>query len=607
MIAPLQKLQKFVVDTIEIAKISYRASPILFFGLIGIQILLGLRPVVSAWVIKRLVDVLSSNLQGDVLAALIENMWFLLILQGLVITSGKFLADIQAYCREELGRKLTIITRTMIFDEINRMDGIRYFEQPEFYNMVDNASTGLTYGPPYMINKLSELAQQLVTLISFVGILLLLSPLLAFFVILASVPQLIGRIWMSRLNFLTHQSKTPKQRRRAYLSNILSRPDVIKDVRAYNASGYLFDEYMASTHDVHTLDRSNQVKQLWIKSGLNLIVGGVASGTFALVVRQAIQRIITVGDVTFYFSALVGVMGSLNSIADIISAINSYILFYDQYKKLEAMPNDLISSEHPKRVPSLQRGISLTNVSFRYQDTLEPVINNLSLTIPAGKTVALVGENGAGKTTVVKLLTRLYDPDEGQIMWDDIDVREFTAQALRTHIAPIFQDFAHYDLSARENIALGDIRQGDNDLQILDAAEKASIDDMINNLPNGYNTILSHDVIDDGSNGMDLSGGEWQKLALARLYMRDADFVILDEPTSDLDPIAERKLYEDFLANKGDKAALLISGRFSTIRMADYIAVLKAGTIVEYGTHDALLAKNGEYARLYRIQAEQYQ
>jgi ATP-binding cassette subfamily B protein len=300
-------------------------------------------------------------------------------------------------------------------------------------------------------------------------------------------------------------------------------------------------------------------------------------------------------------------MDAMNEIADKISVLKAYTLYFDQYKLLKELPNDVTRPSNPKRVPSLKRGVTIKDVSFKYQEDLQPVLKNLSLTIPAGKTVALVGENAAGKTTLVKLLTRLYEPDAGQIMWDDIDVREFTAPSLRKHIATIFQDFARYDLTARENITLGNIDEANNFEWIAKSAQKAGVNETIDHLPTGYETILSYHIVDDQSNGMDVSGGEWQKLALARLHMRDADFVILDEPTADLDAFSEREIYQQFLAAKGDKTALLISGRFSTIRMADIIAVLKAGEIVEYGTHEELLAKNGEYARLYRTQAEQYQ
>ncbi|MEM9952585.1 MAG: ABC transporter ATP-binding protein [Chloroflexota bacterium] len=607
MLTLFKNIRQFIANVLEIASISYRTNPFLLFSLIGIQILMGLRPVISAWVIKRLVDVLSSNLQGDVLAALIENMWFLIILQGIVITSGKFLIDLQGYLREELSRQLNIVNRTMIFDEINRLEGVSYFERGEFYTTINAASLGLSYGTLHTIYQLTELFQKIVTLLSFVGILIVLSPLLALLVVLAGVPQLIGRLWMSRMSFETYHRRQPKERRRNYLSTILSRPHVMADVRAYNLSGYLFDQFLEESYGVHDINRANQLKQLWMKSGLNILVGTVASGTFALVVRQATQRLISVGDVTFYFSALVNVMNSLNGIADHISALNGYTLYFNRYKELKALPNDLQMANNPKRVPQLQRGITLSNITFRYQETLPPALDNVSLTIPAGKTIALVGENGSGKSTLVKLLTRLYDPQDGQILWDDIDIREFNTSALREHIAPLFQDFAKFDLSVRENIASGNIKQIDDVNSIEASADNAGVLDTIHELPQHEQTILSKHVLDNDAHGMDVSGGEWQKIALARVHMRDANFIILDEPTADLDPIAERQLYEQFIANKGNKTALLISSRFSTIRMADVIAVMKDGHIIEYGTHDDLLAKNGEYKRLYTAQAEQYQ
>ncbi|GAB5490690.1 MAG: ABC transporter ATP-binding protein [Phototrophicaceae bacterium] len=606
MFTPIQKLRTFVSQVAEIASISLKASPALFFGLFGIQIAFGLRPVVSAWVIKRLVDVLADNVQSDMLLMLTENIWFLLILQGLVIISGKFLLDLQAYCRGELSRQLNVITRTMILKKLNTFEGMRYFDKPDFYNTVDAASAGLTYGPPYLIFYLSELFRRIVTLFSFVGILLVLSPWLALLVVLAGIPQLIGRVWMSRMSFQTYQKRQTKERRRNYLSTLLSRPHAMKDIRAFNLSDHIFDEFMDANQTVHALNRDNELKQLGIKSLLNLLVGAVSSGTFGVVVWQALQKLISVGDVTFYFSALIGVMDSVNEIADKISLLNSYTLYFAQFKKLDALPNDLTTPNQPKRVPNLERGVSLKNISFQYQDNLQPVLNNLSLIIPAGKTVALVGENGSGKSTLVKLLTRLYDPNEGQILWDDMDVREFNTHSFREKVAPIFQDFTQYHLTVRENIGLGN-HQAITDADLVKrSAEKIGIANTLSDLPQGYDTTLSHHIIDDGSAGMDVSAGEWQKIALARVHIRDADLLILDDPSADLDALAEHQLYQQFLSDNQAKTTLLISGRFSTIRMADAIAVMKNGAIVEYGTHDDLLAKNGEYARLYRVQAEQY-
>ncbi|MEO0595870.1 MAG: ABC transporter ATP-binding protein, partial [Chloroflexota bacterium] len=518
-----------------------------------------------------------------------------------------FLLDLQTYCREELSRRLSIETRTMLFSEINRLDGIRYFETPTFYNRMDLASYGLALGPPQIIFKLSEFVQHTVTLLSFFGVLLILSPWLALLMIVATVPQLAGRLYITHINFKTAATNKPKLRRRDYLSRTLSRPSDIKDVRAYNLSEHLFGEFLQTSHEIHDLQRETAGQRLRIKSVLDILVGAVASSTFAVVIWQALDRIISVGDVTFYFSALVNVQNSLNNISDNVSALNAYTLYFDKYKEMQALPNDLHESAQPKRVPTLERGITLKDVSFAYQEDLHPALNNVSLTIPAGKTFAIVGENGSGKTTLVKLLTRLYDPDDGQIMWDDIDLREFTPEALRDHIAPVFQDFARYQLTLRENIGLGDVRRGDDRRAIEEAAHDAGLYDLIEKLPRGFDTILSHTILDDGSDGMDVSGGEWQKIALARVHLRNADFIVLDEPTADLDPVAERAIYEQFLAQKGERTALIISGRFSTVRMADTIAVMKNGTIAEVGTHAELLAKNGEYARLYRMQAEQYQ
>lgn len=586
--------------------LAWRALPFCFVLLLGFDLLQGGIPLASAWLSKGIFDALGQGLHGQPFAHLIPELIFLLITQTAVFVLGQILSPVNRYFSNELDRGLTLQIRERLYRKIAGLVGISYFEDPEFYNKMELAATRAQLAPSQALQILGTLIQQGMTLLSFVGVLLAFNPLLALTISIAILPEIIVQLKFSRQRFGVAMLNSPKARRASYYGRLLSWTMFAKEIRLFNLGEYFLGKFLSLTREIQHNERQQQQSELRWQAGLALLSSLVSSATFVVVIFSAFTGRISLGDVVLYTSAVSSVQGALSMLISSMARTNDSILFFRVYTEILELEQPLVISTQTQTVPSLSKGITLRNVSFRYSENHPWILQDVNLFLPAGKCLALVGLNGAGKTTLVKLLTRLYDPSEGEILWDDIDIRSFDPQEFRHRISTIFQDFARYELTPGENIGLGEVERIEDMDEIRQAAMKAGIHERIEKLSDGYQTILSRWMAEDKKPGADLSGGEWQKMALARMLMRGGDFLILDEPSAALDAQAEHELYCHFRDMMHDRTSLLITHRFSTIRMADAIAVIKQGKISEYGTHEELLARNGTYAQLYNIQAEKY-
>lgn len=594
---------RFLRSVSQMLQLVWQAYPIACLGILLLTILQGLIPLANAWVTKILLDWLTQLLVGGRVTK--EQLIWLLLAQAVLMVATAMLPDLSRYLNAELGRRLTVLIQSTVYKKIDCFQGIAHFENPKVYDTIQLAQQGAEQSSSQTLEISTGFIQSLVTLLSFIGVLFSFNLFLANLVLLAAFPQLLVQLKLGQQRFGLAFELSPTERRKYYYSFLLASVQAAKEVRLFGLGQYFLHKLLNLYQRVHQAERKQQQRELRWELGLSILSSVVASIAFIIVVFAAFGRRVTLGDITLYVSAVSSVQAALSQFVFAIAGLSESVLFHSYFQNLLALPPALPISSVPQPVPKLSSGLELRHVSFRYSVRQPWILRDVNLKIPAGSCLALVGLNGAGKTTLVKLLTRLYDPCDGQILWDGIDLRDFEPAEFRQRIGTIFQDFMHYDLTVRENIGLGNLAKIDDKKWIQQAAQKANIHDDIMRLPQDYETELSRMFAEEGQ-GIDLSGGQWQRVATARMFAREADLLILDEPTAALDAQAEYELYSHFTDLMSKRTSVLISHRFSTVRMADAIAVLKDGRIVEYGTHDLLIDLDGMYAKLYEMQAESY-
>lgn len=605
MFSRFTSVGKFGPTLVRMLRMIWQAHPPFFLGLILLTIVQALTPLANAWITKLLFDLLALALEGSASASLWSDLIFLLVVQGVVFIVSQVCVSSSVYLNNELGRKLTLSTESSVYRKINSFSGIGYFENPKFYDTFRLASQSARFGPLQSLGILTGLFQSLITILTFLALLVAFNSLLALLVIIAALPQLWLQMKFSRQRYGLAFDLSPDERRAFYISHLLSSVETAKEIRLFGLAEYLLNGLLSLYRKINQARQHQELHELRWKLALETLSASTFGVAFGVVAIQAFSKRMSIGDITLYINAMRSLQEGLSSSFAAIAGINEHVLFFAEYDRLMTLPQPISVVHSPRPVPKLSQGIEIRNVSFRYGENQPWVLHNLNLFVSAYKTLALVGSNGAGKTTLVKLLARLYDPTEGEILWDGINIRAFDPDELRRNVGMVLQDFVRYAFTAQENIGFGQITQINNFARIQRSAEIAGIQGMIQNLPQGYQTLLSRAFGENGS-GADLSGGEWQKVALARLFMRDADVLVLDEPTAWLDAHGEYEIYNQFTELIRGKTSLLISHRFSTVRMADTIAVLENGNISEYGSHNELLSREATYAKLYKMQSDRY-
>jgi ATP-binding cassette subfamily B protein len=476
------------------------------------------------------------------------------------------------------------------------------YEDPVFYDRLERARVQAT-DRLAMIQQMGRLLQQSVTAIAFSAVLIRYSPFLLLLLVAGIIPAFLGESHFAFLTYAKNFRQTPARRQMDYLRQVGGSKEAAKELKLFNLSEYLTARFTALSQGIFEENVAlNRRRLFW--GGLLAIVGQLGYyGAYGYSIYRTIQGRYSIGDLTLITTAIMQAMANIqqafstaSGVADQALFLTDLLAFFEMKPRVESKVNALSA---PRPIVS---GFEFRNVSFAYPGTDRRVLSNFNFTLGCGERVALIGENGQGKTTIVKLITRLYDPTEGEILLDGVDLREYDLADLHAEIGVIFQDFMRYEMTARENIEVGRIetRHSIEDLEY--AAQKSLASEVIDKLHGGFDQMLGRRF----EGGVDLSGGEWQKLALARAYLRDAQLLILDEPTAALDARSELEVFQRFAELTYGKMALLISHRFSTVRMADRIVVLEAGRLVEEGSHSQLITLGGRYAAMFEMQAASY-
>jgi len=580
-------------------RIVWEAGPRVAVAGLVLQVLSALIPIGIAVVSAAIIGEVASVVNGH--HPLPSRFWWLVAAEFGLALGGSILSRTIDYCDSVLADRFVRHVSIKVMDHASKLD-LQTYEDPDFYDKLERARVQAT-DRVSMIQAVGRALQQFVTAVTFSITICFFSPWILLLLVMGVLPAFVGESHFAFLGYSLRFQQTPARRQIDYLRVLGASKESAKELKLFGLSKYLTDRYARLSDEIYTQNVSLSKRRLMASTLFSLLSAGAYYGAYAFVIYRTVNGDLSLRSLVYLAAAIAGASSNIQQVFSSFTSIADQALFLTDFLNLFRLEPKVKSK--PNAIPAprpIRQGFEFDDVTFTYPGTTRPVLDRLNLRIEPGQRVALVGENGQGKTTLVKLITRLYDPTSGRILLDGVDLRDYDLEDLHREIAVIFQDFMRYEMTGRENIAMGKIEEVDNFSRLSAAARKSLADAVLHRLPRRYEQMLGRRF----EGGVDLSGGEWQKIALARAYLRDAQLLILDEPTAALDARSEREVFERFSELTMGKTALLISHRFSTVRMADRILVLEGGKVVEDGCHSQLMARGERYSQMFELQAASY-
>lgn len=595
-------ISSFFSRLFYIIKLVWESSHALLLMMVFMAIFNGVMPIVGSLIGKELLNKLADAYSGVLTTFSIIS--FLLIMQFAYLLFNTIVVRVNSTISSICGEKLANHIKMKIMNKAKEVD-IASFDNPDFYSKMENANREANFRPIQVLNSTFQIFSTVISMVGYIVIITAIGLMPALLVIAVAIPSTVINFIYRRKNFEYMFFRSKDRRQMNYYSEVIVNKDLVKEIRMLGLGDTFTEKYKSVFDKYYKGLKKLILQEMWWNLGASLLTTAVNCILFIMIAQGVFVKDYSVGDFSLYTGALNAISSGIATLITTTASIYEGTLFISNMIEFMNEKKTIVPSMNPPR--EVQKGVNHTivfeNVSFRYPGTERDVLKNINLTINPAETIVIVGLNGAGKTTLLKLLTRLYDPTEGRILFDGHDIKEYDTEKLYDVFGMIFQDYGKYACTVSENIAFGEVMKEINEDEITDAAKKSNSHEYIMKLEKGYDTPLMRYF---DKTGIELSGGQWQKLAIARAFYSDSDFLILDEPTASIDALAEQEIFNQFDELRSDKTTIFVSHRLSSATTADKIVVLKEGEIVEIGNHAELMKIEGDYYNLFTIQAQRY-